>query len=440
MKDWFDRKGSASFGPEIVAQSSPIDDATDLDRLLDRIGEARYVLLGEASHGTHDYYLWRSRLSRRLIEERGFSFVAVEGDWPDCFRLNRYVTGLLDASSAAPVLREFARWPTWMWANWEVAAFAEWLRGWNLRHPERNRTGFYGLDVYSLRESLDAIVLYLRRNHPDAVEKAYRAFRCFDALGGDDPQEYAVATLLAPSGCEAEVIELLLEIRRRTAAASGFGSGLEELDAEMNAAVVRGAEAYYRTMIRGGGASWNLRDRHMAEMLDRLMIHHGPNAKAIVWAHNTHVGDARHTDMAAAGMVNLGQLAREQHGSDGVVLVGFSTYGGSVIAGRAWGAPMERLLAPSARAGSWDAALHELGGDRLLIFPPHPEPSDSLLAPRGQRAIGVVYDPEHERGNYVPTVLPLRYDAVLHFDRTQALHPLHIEPTLESPELYPWNV
>jgi erythromycin esterase-like protein len=304
--------------------------------------------------------------------------------------------------------------------------------------PRARPAGFFGLDVYSLRESLDAIVLYLRHNHPDALESAYRAFRCFDALGGDDPQEYAVATLMVPEGCEADVVALLHEIRRRTAGRDV--RGLSELDAEMNAEVVRGAEAYYRTMIRGGGHSWNLRDRHMADTLDRLMAHHGPEAKAIVWAHNTHVGDARYTDMALAGMFNLGQLAREEHGDEGVVLVGFGTHEGSVIAGRSWGAPMERMPVPRARPGTWDAALHELGGDRLVIFPPHPEATEALLVPRGQRAIGVVYNPEYERGNYVPTILPLRYDALLHIDRTQALHPLHVEPELESPELYPWNV
>ncbi|MGI9252274.1 MAG: erythromycin esterase family protein [Thermomicrobiales bacterium] len=406
---------------------------------MDRIGDARYVLLGEASHGTHEYYLWRARLSRRLIEERGFSFVAVEGDWPDCFRVHQYVTGQLDAPSAVSVLHEFARWPTWMWANWEVAAFCEWLRVWNLRRAPQHRAGFHGLDVYSLRESLDAIVRYLRQNHPEALEIAYRAFQCFDALGGDDPQDYAVATLMAPQGCEADVLALLREVRRRAAPIDG--QAIDDLDAEMNAEVVRGAEAYYRTMIRGGSASWNLRDRHMADTLDRLMAHHGPNAKGIVWAHNTHVGDARQTDMASAGMFNIGQIAREDHADEGVVLVGFGTNAGSVIAGRSWGAPMERLAVPRARPGSWDAELHHLGaGNRMLIFPPHPESSVAMLAPRGQRAIGVVYNPEYERGNYVPTVLPLRYDALLFMDETQALHPLHVEPALESPELYPWNV
>jgi erythromycin esterase len=425
--------------PEIMALSSPLRDATDLDPLLDRIGDARYVLMGEASHGTHEFYLWRARLSRRLIEERGFSFVAVEGDWPDCFRINRYVLGLLDVPSAEAILHEFARWPTWMWANREVAAFAEWLQGRNADLPEAQRAGFYGLDVYSLRESLEAIVGYLGERHPDALEAAHRAFQCFERLGGDDPQEYAVSTMLVPQGCERDVLELLAEVRRR--AGSGSRQPLHDLDAEMNAEVLRGAEAYYRTMIEGGGASWNLRDRHMADTLDRLMTWHGPAAKGIVWAHYTHIGDARHTDMADAGMFNIGQIAREEHGAEGVVLVGFGSYEGSVIAGRSWGAPMERMPIPPARTGSWDAALHLLGGeDRLLVIPPRSESSAGLLAPRGQRAIGVVYNPEMEWGNYVPTVLPLRYDALLYLDRTQALHPLHFDVSPEPPELWPWNV
>ena len=433
-----DRDEDGALGRDILARSSPLADAADLDPLLDRIGEARYVLLGEASHGTHEYYLWRARLSRRLIEEKGFSFIAVEGDWPDCFRANRYARGETDDASAAEALAGFTRWPTWMWANWEVAALVDWLRGHNERHPDRQNIGFFGLDVYSLRESLEAIAGFLGEHHPEAVEDARRAFRCFEALGGDDPQEYALATRLVPASCEREVLDLLREVRDRVRADTARGD-LAVLDAETNAEVVRGAEAYYRTMILGGPGSWNLRDRHMAATLDRLLAFHGPEAKAIVWAHNTHVGDARHTDMAGEGMLNLGQIVREEHAAEGVVLVGFGSYEGSAIAGRAWGAPMEAMPVPPARAGSWEAALHLLGGeDRLLLFPPEAAPS-ALAAPRGHRAIGVVYRPEAEWGNYVPTALPLRYDAFLYLDRTRALHPMRVQPDAGPPELYPWN-
>ena len=422
----------------ILARSSPLADAANLDPLLARIGDARYVLLGEASHGTHEYYLWRARLSRRLIEEKGFSFIAVEGDWPDCFRANCYARGESDDRSSTEALAGFTRWPTWMWANWEVAALVEWLRGHNRHRSEGPTIGFFGLDVYSLRESLQAIVGFLDENHPEAVEDARRAFRCFEALGGDDPQEYALATRLVPASCEQEVLSLLREVRGRVRAGAARGD-LSALDAETNAEVVRGAEAYYRTMIQGGPGSWNLRDRHMAATLDRLMAFHGPEAKAIVWAHNTHIGDARQTDMAEDGMLNLGQIVREEHPAEGVVLVGFGSHEGSVIAGRGWDAPMEEMPVPPARPGSWEAALHRLGGeDRLLIFPGEAE-EGALATRRGHRAIGVVYRPEAEWGNYVPTVLPLRYDAFLYLDRTRALHPLPDQADDEPPELYPWN-
>ncbi|MCC6314470.1 MAG: erythromycin esterase family protein [Thermomicrobiales bacterium] len=423
----------------VLTFSSPLRNPADLDPLLERIGDARYVLLGEASHGTHDYYRWRALISQRLITEKGFDFVAVEGDWPDCFRVNQYARGRISAPTAVDVLRDFARWPTWMWANWEVAAFIEWLTRFNAGRPEDDRVGFYGLDVYSLHESLEAIVGYLQEHHPEALPAAQRAFRCFEAFG-DDPQEYALATRLVPRNCEDDVVRLLSTVRER-AGAIGPGQSVADLDAEMNAWVVVNAEEYYRQMLGGGAVTWNLRDRHMAETLERLMRFHGPRAKAIVWEHNTHIGDARYTDMAADGMFNLGQLVREEKSSDGVVLAGFGSYAGSVIAGSAWGAPMEKMTVPPAQPGSWEAELHALNAeDRLLLFRPPAARSAALAQPRGNRAIGVVYRPEAEWGNYVPTVLPLRYDAFMYIDRTEALHPLHITPTPETPELYPWGV
>ena len=430
--------GADALGRQVLTLSSPLADAADLDPLLDRIGEARYVLLGEASHGTHEYYLWRARISRRLIEEKGFRFIAVEGDWPDCYRVNRYVQGEPGDATAEEALRAFSRWPTWMWANWEVAALAEWIRNHNAGRPEDERVGFFGLDVYSLWESLYAVIGYLRRHHPDAVSAAYEAFRCFQPYA-EDPQEYARATLFVPDDCRQEVLALLRTVRERAAAHASATA--TSLDAVMNAEALAGAEAYYRTMVGGGGASWNLRDRHMADTLDRLMRFHGPDAKAIVWEHNTHVGDARYTDMADAGMHNVGQLVRQEHAAAGVVLVGFGSYEGTVIAGRNWEAPLEVMPVPPARSGSWEHALHLMAADdRLLLFRPPHDPGDALAVPRGHRAIGVVYRPELEWGNYVPTVLPLRYDAFLYLDRTEALHPLHVEPRGGPPELYPWNV
>ena len=432
---------AGELGQQILTLSYPLADAEDLDPLLDRVGDARYVLLGEASHGTHEYYLWRARITQRLIREKGFSFIAVEGDWPACHRLDRYVRGEIPGSTAGEVLAEaFDRWPTWMWANWEIAALADWLRGHNDGLPKGERVGFYGLDLYSLWESLSAVMDYLSEHQPDAVTAAYQAFRCFQPYA-EDPQQYALGTLLVPDGCREEVLALLDAVAQR--AAREAATDESSLDALMNARAVKDAEAYYRTMVAGGAASWNLRDRHMADTLDRLIRFHGPDAKAIVWEHNTHIGDARQTDMADEGMFNVGQLVRQEHDVDGVILVGFGSHEGTVIAGREWDGPMEVMPVPPARAGSWEHALHLMDArDRLLLFRRPPDAGSALAVPRGHRAIGVVYHPELEWGNYVPTVLPLRYDAFLYLDQTRALHPLRVEvqPGREVPDLYPWGV
>ncbi|MDP9348557.1 MAG: erythromycin esterase family protein [Gemmatimonadota bacterium] len=418
----------------------PLRGPEDLGPLLERIGDARLVLLGEASHGTSEYYTWRHAISERLVREKGFSFIAVEGDWPDCYRVNRYVKGWAGSGeSAREVLHAFDRWPTWMWANEEVVALAEWLRRWNDRQPEERKVGFYGLDVYSLWDSMDAVQKYLERVDPEAARRARRAYGCFDPYE-EDVQEYAMATALVPTSCENEVVAMLHEMRRK--APEYREDGREAyFNAEQNALVARNAELYYRTMVRGGGASWNVRDTHMIETLERLVRHHGPGAKAIVWEHNTHIGDARATDMARAGMVNVGQLARERWGDD-VVLVGFSSYRGSVIAGEEWGASMRRMPVPPARDGSWEALLHEAGAEDRLLLTHELEEVPEATEARGHRAIGVVYNPGHERwGNYVPTLMPLRYDALIYLDETRALRPLHMEAHAdgEPPETYPFG-
>ncbi|MDZ4861480.1 MAG: erythromycin esterase family protein [Candidatus Hydrogenedentes bacterium] len=405
--------------------SLPLNSEADLDPLFEQIGDARFVLLGEASHGTAEFYAWRAAISRRLIAEKGFSFIAVEGDWPDCYRVNRYVAGHDEyGETAREVLETFQRWPTWMWANHEVAAMAEWMRQHNRGVPEDRKAGFYGLDVYSLWESLHSILGYLERVDGSLRDAAWRAFRCFEPYS-EDVHEYARATRFVPESCEDEVIELLKTLRSDSLSYLAEGRDTY-FAAQQNAVVLKNAEAYYRAMVRGGPGSWNIRNRHMMETLDRLITHHGMASKAIVWAHNTHIGDARFTDMLEGGEVNIGQLVRERRADDGVVLVGFASHRGAVIAGPKWEAPMERMQVPPGRSGSWEHVLHEAGAEnKLVVFGKNYPPAEALVA-RGHRAIGVVYNPEFEwLGNYVPSILPRRYDALLYFDMTEALHPLH---------------
>lgn len=426
----------------IRENSIDLNNTRDLDILMDAIGDAKYVLLGEASHGTHEYYTWRSVISRRLILEKGFSFIAVEGDWPDCYRVNRYVKGYTDAgSSAKDVLSAFNRWPTWMWANWEIVALTEWMRKHNATQPANKRVGFYGLDVYSLWESLEAIINYLDKTDKKAKEVAMQAWHCFEPYSEEEGESYARATAHSwvPASCETEVVDLLLEIRNKM---KQYNTDPEAvLNVERNAMIAVNAEKYYRAMIKGGPFSWNIRDHHMVDTLNKLMDFHGLHAKAIVWEHNTHIGDARATDMRLDGMVNVGQLVNEMHYHDGVVAVGFGSYRGSVIAGRWWNDVMRKMNVPPAVANSWEYIMHNAGAaDRLMLMNQYVK---EVLGKKefGHRAIGVVYNPQRELGNYVPSIMPMRYDAFIFFDETRALHPLHIEPGgHQMPETYPFGM
>ena len=425
----------------LARRATPLHGADDLDPLLDAIGDASYVLLGEATHGTAEFYDWRSEISKRLIREKGFGFIAVEGDWPHCYRVNRYVKGRPDAGpSADEVLGTFDRWPTWMWANREVERLAEWLREHNADVAPNRQVGFFGLDVYSLWDSMAAVISYLERVDPEFARAARRAYACFDPYH-DDEHEYARATALVPTSCEDEAVAMLAGLRARAPRYREDGRDAF-FDAEQNALVAQNAELYYRTMVRGGPASWNVRDHHMVETLERLVAHHGPEAKAIVWEHNTHVGDARFTNMARAGMVNVGQLVRQRHERDGVLIAGFGTHRGTVIAGDEWGAPMRRMRVPPAREGTFEDACRRAGvGDFLLRFDGSADGGvTGLDEPVDHRAIGVVYDPDAERwGNYVPTVVPRRYDAFIYVDESRALSPLHVVAEVhdEVPETYP---
>ena len=419
----------------------PLHAAQDLDALMERIGDARIVMLGEASHGTHEYYTWRSRISKRLIKEKGFDFIAVEGDWPDCYRINRYIKHYeTSEQNAVDVVKQFTRWPTWMWANWEVIALTEWLRLYNESLPLKQRIGFYGLDVYSLWDSLHEVRQYLGRVDPALLPAAEEAFYCFEPYRRDEGRSYARAARLVDNRCEREVVNMLTDIRLRM---PYFDHDVESaFSTEQNALIAVNAEKYYRSMLQGGAASWNIRDTHMQETLERLLNFHGPNAKAIVWEHNTHIGDARATDMVDEGMYNIGELARNHFGEEEVVLVGFGCYQGSVIAGSSWGDPMQEMSVPEAMRGSWEYLLHEAGAsDKLFIMDALKKLPAFSEVHIGHRAIGVVYNPRFEQyGNYVPSVMPSRYDAFIYLDETKALHAMDVNAdSHKMPETYPFG-
>ena len=422
--------------------SYPVQSKADLQPLFDRIGNARIVMLGEASHGTHEYYTWRAYISKRLIEEKGFNFIAVEGDWPDCYRLNRFVKGYNPGyKSAFNVLHAFNRWPTWMWANWEIVALAEWLQKHNTGLAANQKVGFYGLDVYSLWESMESIMQYLRKTDVVALKAAEEAFRCFEPYRKEEGSSYARALQFVPELCQNEVVDLLKEVQKRL---PQYNSDYENVfSVEQNALISVNAEKYYRAMIQGGPHSWNVRDRHMADTLERLLKFHGKNSRAIVWEHNTHIGDARATDMADEGMYNVGELARMEHHDKGVVLVGFGSYSGTVIAGKSWGATTQKMKLPEAKQQSLEHLFHMAGKTNRLLITDDIMNNDVFMENHiGHRAVGVVYNPAYEQyGNYVPTILPLRYDAFIHIDETKALYPLHIKPDgHQIPETYPFGV
>lgn len=422
---------------KIKSISHELENATDLDVLMDEIGDARYVLLGEASHGTHEYYTWRMAISKRLMTEKNFTIVAVEGDWPDCFRINNYIKGYPDSGkNAFEVLQNFNRWPTWMWANWEVIAFVEWLKKHNSKLSLDKKTGFYGLDVYSLWESMEEITKFLEKTDPAALESVKKAMDCFEPYNVKEGFSYANRTYGLSSSCEKEVKNLLVNLREKRSKSDMDHETV--FNAEQNAVVSVNAEKYYQSMMGDGEIPWNIRDRHMSETLDRLMEFHGKDSKIIVWEHNTHIGDARATNMIKGGLINLGQLVKEEHDFEGVVRVGFGCYEGNVLAADHWGGEVENMVVPKAKNGSWEHLLHECGPTNKLLLS---KDLENLKTAVGHRAIGVVYDPNFEYGNYVPSIIPSRYEAFIFLDKTKSLHSLHVKPDgNQMPETYPWGV
>jgi len=425
----------------VHAAAHPLNKPGDLDVLMNAIGDAQFVLLGEATHGTHEFYTWRSQITRRLIAEKHFSFVAVEGDWPDFQHINDYVKGRLnDDVKASDLLHNFRRWPTWMWANWETAALADWMKRFNAAKPPQERVGIYGLDVYSLQESLEYLERYLNRTDPDAHKLVKDLAQCFDPHGPHEGYGYALANRNRHNSCAREAADLLNAMLRRR---SQYNTNPEAgLHAEQNARIAVNAEQYYRTMTSAGPASWNIRDRHMHDTLNLLMQHHGKEAKAVVWQHNTHIGDARATDMALEGMINLGQLVMEEHADLGVFRIGFGTNSGTVCASDRWGGALRHMLIPYAPAGTWEHFLHQYVGKDACLISEEFAAAPLLRKPILHRAIGVVYHPGHEfPGNYVPSVIPMRYEAFLYLDQTSKLHAMHLEADgMQIPENFPWGM
>lgn len=419
---------------EIRRQARPLEAADAFDELVALAAGARFVLIGEATHGTHEFYAIRAELTKRLIREHGFAAVAAEADWPDAYRVNRFVRGEPSIAGPQDALADFERFPRWMWRNTVMRDFVAWLRAHNAGQSDpAQRAGFYGLDLYSLETSIAAVVAYLDKVDPAAARLARAHYGCFDRHHTQNPQAYGYDTMLGVSrGCEREVLEQLTALRRKRfeyLARDGFAAGEEFYCAEQNAAVVRDAEHYYRVMFEGRVSSWNLRDKHMASTLyalaDHLQGQRGEMPRIVVWAHNSHVGDARATEMGERGEWNIGSLVREAHGRN-AVLIGFSTHAGSVRAAGAWDGPDEAKQVRPALAGSYEQVFHAVGLPQFLLLLRDNAALHHLLGlSRLQRAIGVLYLPETERqSHYYFARLPDQFDALVHIDRTRALEPL----------------
>jgi erythromycin esterase-like protein len=436
--------------PEAIRSiARPLHGEQDIDQLVEMIAHKRIVMIGEASHGTHEFYDFRGALSRRLVQHHGFTAIAVEGDWPDALRVDRFVRDQgSDDDNIISSLDSFERFPRWMWRNDDVAAFISWLHAFNTQRDERQRCGFYGLDLYSLHASMRAVIEYLDDNDHEAAQRARERYACFDHVQGD-PQQYGMqAHLGIGPKCETEVVAQLVEMQLRKLARSGRSpTGDAWFHAVQQAHVVRNAEQYYRSMFAGRSASWNLRDTHMADTLDLLADHlgEGEPAKVIVWAHNSHVGDARATEMGDDGQITLGQIARQRHPGE-VALVGFTTHEGTVIAANDWEEPAEKMRVRPSLPGSWEELMHESGAQRFYVTAPDLNRVIGEHVERLQRAIGVVYRPVTERrSHYLHARLADEFDLVIHIDSTRGVEPLDaIEsghtPAHELPETFPTGV
>ncbi len=413
--------------------------SADLRPLLDRIGDARVVLLGEATHGTSEFYRMRERISRELIERKGFTFIAIEGDWPDAARIDHYVR---HAEYPPSEWTAFARFPVWMWRNREVLNFVNWLRQRNANVEPADRVAFHGLDLYSLYNSIRSILSYLDDVDPQAARVARQRYGCLTPWQAD-PATYGHATLTgAYETCEREVVSMLTDLMKKHNAYAEH-DGERFLDAVQNARLVANAERYYRTMYYGSRSSWNLRDSHMFDTLKTLLDFHGPKAKAIVWAHNSHVGDSQATEMSLRGEYNIGRLCRQEFGN-AAYSIGFGTNSGTVAAASNWDEPMEIKTVRPALPDSYERLCHETGRPQFLLplrSPIAAAVNEQLMKARLERAIGVIYRPETElQSHYFQAVLPQQFDEYIWFDETKAVTPLKTEEIEGLPDTYPFGL
>ncbi len=409
-----------------------INDAADVaNEILELVGDARFVLIGEASHGTHEFYKYRAAVTKRLIAEKNFSAVAVEADFPDAYRVNRFVRGTGDDRTAEESLADFDRFPLWMWRNSEVLDFVEWLRAHNDKTSElKEKVGFYGLDLYSLHASITAVLKYLDKVDPEAARRARYRYSCFEHFG-EDAQAYGYAASFdMKKACEREVVTQLVELQKSAAeyaSRDGFLAREDFFFAEQNARLVRSAEEYYREMFRGRVSSWNLRDRHMADTLDEIAAHLDQEigkSKIVVWAHNSHLGDARATEMGERGEWNVGQLVKERHGGE-AINIGFSTFTGTVTATSDWDEPAQLKPVRPGMKDSYELLFHETGIANFFLNLQKEEVREFLRRPLLERAIGVIYRPETERlSHYFAARLAEQFDGIVHFDRTRGVEPL----------------
>ncbi|MGM0555484.1 MAG: erythromycin esterase family protein [Myxococcota bacterium] len=438
---------------DISHHSVPFDrDELDYGPIADSLEGAQYYLIGEASHGTHEFYRMRAELTQELIERGQCDAVLVEADWPDMYRANRYVRHQSDDSTGAEALSDFERFPRWMWRNEDVVSFLEWLRDYNEGREYEDQVGIYGFDLYSMHTSMNAVIEYLDDVDSEAASRARERYGCFDHYG-DNPQAYGMAASSGMADCEDEVVEQLLDLQSQRAKRfrrDGILTRDEHFFAEQNARVARNAEQYYRSMFRGRESSWNLRDQHMSQTVDKLTAHLAEltdTPKVAIWAHNSHLGDARATDMSRRGEHNVGQLLRQKYGS-AVKNIGFTTWSGTVTAASDWGAPEEFKTVNPALPESYERLFHQLDEPNFFLDLSQPDIEEGLAEPMLERAIGVIYRPETERqSHYFGAKLSQQFDAVIHIDQSSGVVPLEQQSgwseaydTHDLPETYPFGV